>query len=72
MRGERTPPDDFPMAQREHRTHIETIVRRQIKQTYCNWPGGPGCERLGQNGECCGAFGWRTLDEFRTQGTDEK
>jgi len=53
------------------RIHIETIVREQIKQPYCTWPGGPGCHDLGQDGECCGAFGWRTLQETRIEGEQD-
>jgi len=47
----------------DRRIYVETTIKEQVKQNYCTWPGGPGCHELGQNGECCGAFDWLTLNE---------
>ena len=49
----------------DRRIYVETTIKEQVKQNYCTWPGGPGCENLGHNGECCGAFGWLTISEER-------
>ena len=49
------------------RVNVTTVIRHQEQQNYCTWPGGPGCESLGQNGECCGRYGWRTIEERQTE-----
>lgn len=41
---------------------IHFIVEEETH--YCEWPGGPGCEKFYVGQTCCGATGWREISHI--------